>query len=676
MKKSAIILLALALCLSAKAQDKVFSVTTAPGQDASTQINVSWGADTTLSGSFVLLARKADARWRKAIVVRPEQEQLCDEYYALPSASATGEKITEYVKFIKCGASLKGLEPDTEYQYAVCTGKNARKARRLSEVHYFKTAGAAQWSACIISDFHNYSPLPGRLEAARNMIGKVKEFDGSTDWILHLGDVCAWGGSYSFWQNLYRERDIHDFMWAGCNGNHDDMSRGYQKTSHAFFRDSDYYPRNGYGDQDGVCYWFRYDNALFVMLNNERMRDYKGLHDAQDWVRKVVTEQKASDNPPTFIIVCEHYQWFSGYNGKAAQYARWHELFDQLGVDLALSGNSHIYARSLPLFDDKVTDGSYGTTYVQTSSSDNERGETMSEITDNADKLAFRWTEGPHTVSALDMQVSADKIVLTLLDREGRTLDSCEVLAKKERKTKEDVLGVYLRDSLAAATERCAKTLKAAYMAENKLDTRYDVPGWEGFPVELWEYRTGIDININAPKRGLVYLLMPSAEKLARWIATAVYDVTGQVRYDDFEKVRNFITWQSGAQFPVAGVVYEAMYREGDWYPYIFKDGVTVYMKNEELHKAKDNNPGDELLNFYLRMTNDDLKENTGRYARICSTTREMYYKAGGKDEVGHSDDGQRSQAWLDTVRKNYQQAWNSDRNFLIYAWAYSNLER
>ena len=35
--------------------------------------------------------------------------------------------------------------------------------------------------------------------------------------------------------------------------------------------------------------------------------------------------------------------------------------------------------------------------------------------------------------------------------------------------------------------EECKGILKAAYMAQNKLGTYYNVPNWEGYPVELWE---------------------------------------------------------------------------------------------------------------------------------------------------------------------------------------------
>lgn len=235
------------------------------------------------------------------------------------------------------------------------------------------------------------------------------------------------------------------------------------------------------------------------------------------------------------------------------------------------------------------------------------------------------------------------------------------------------VVKQYLQDSLETLKARCQQTLDAAYMADKLICEKTDIPGWEGYPVQLYEYYTGVDIKINQPKKGLVYLLDPSPEKLAKWIVNAVFDVTGKLEYDDIEKVRQYITWQSGAQFPVSGVVYEDMYTKGFHEPYVFKDGITVYIADPQYFPA-DKHCTEEQLQYYLTVTNDQLKENTGRYARICSTTREMYYAAGGTVDVGYSEDGKRSKAFMAEIARCYKEAWNSDRNFLIYAWAKANL--
>jgi hypothetical protein len=230
------------------------------------------------------------------------------------------------------------------------------------------------------------------------------------------------------------------------------------------------------------------------------------------------------------------------------------------------------------------------------------------------------------------------------------------------------VVRAYYRDSLASLTIRCKDMLNAAYMSEKMLEKRTDFPGWEGYPVRLWEY-TVMDFDSHEKKRGLVYTLNPSPNKLARWIVNAVFDATGSLDPAKIELLFNHIRINSGAQFPVCGVVYEATDTTGPFKPYIFKDGVTVYVA-DSAYLARDNHPDDAMLQYYLTLTYDQLLPESGVSARICSTTREMYYAAGGMAEVGYSDKGQRSLAWPAEVGRLYREAWKSDRNFLIYAWA------
>ena len=235
------------------------------------------------------------------------------------------------------------------------------------------------------------------------------------------------------------------------------------------------------------------------------------------------------------------------------------------------------------------------------------------------------------------------------------------------------VVRAYYRDSLASLTARCEKMLKHPYMSGNKLGKRTDLPGWEGYPVKLWEY-TVTDFDTHVQKKGLVYTLNPSPKKLARWMVNAVFDATGSLDPAKIEQLRNHIRIVSGAQFPVCGLVYEVTDTTGTFKPYIFKDGVTVYVA-DSTYLSRDNHPDDVMLQYYLTLTYDQLLPESGLYARICSTTREMYYDAGGIADVGDNDKGQRSLAWPAEVGRLYREAWKSDRNFLIYAWAKYALE-
>lgn len=392
--------------------DGVYSIVTNPGENVAKQMRVSWASEQ--KGTYVKYTPAVDFDWSMAKIAKPEYEELCTAYDSLYSKDAYNNNFYEYARFIKCGATLDGLAPDTEYRYVICS----ENGKVLSEVHRFKTAGANKWSACIISDFHSYPPLPKRLESAMKMVRTIEEKDGSMDWILHLGDVTAWGGSWSFWKKLYDEPYFSKYLWAGLNGNHDNMVRTNAQSSD-FFRYANYVPGNGYEGQEGVCYHFRYGNAMFVMLNNEDMRSDEGFRKAQAWVKKVVTDAKAKADAPDFVIVCEHYQWFYGESGKTSHYAKWKDLFEEIGVDLALSGNNHIYVRSKEIG---------GVTYLQTASSDNERGQEMEpSLTDNQDIIEYRWTEGGKTISALDLKAAGRKLTLSLYDRDGNKLDSVTI---------------------------------------------------------------------------------------------------------------------------------------------------------------------------------------------------------------------------------------------------------
>ena len=421
----------------AKVGQQIHSISTCPGEDCSNEMIISWGADTSVQ-SWLLWSKASDKGWKRAKRENPIWYRT-EIYNGKSSKRANNENFFEDVIFNKCRVKLSGLEPNTTYKYMIVsspagrgtsagTGSStaASGTSASTGTYTFKTAGAKEWGACIISDFHNYSPIPGRLEAADKMIGKIKEYDPSMDWVLHLGDICAWGGSYSFWKNLYGMQWFRDYMWAGVNGNHDNMSRKYELTNE-YFRNSAAYPLNGYPGEMGVCYWFKYGEALFIMLNNESMRTQEGLEAAQEWFKSVI-----KSNPSKYIIVCEHYQWFFGTDGADSQIARWSKLFDEFGVDLALAGNNHIYVRTNALYNKKETDGSRGTVYIQTPSSDNERGQAMKpELTHNKEIIKCRWTEGPKTVGAMSIKVFPTHMELALLDRNGTVIDTATVKAKR-----------------------------------------------------------------------------------------------------------------------------------------------------------------------------------------------------------------------------------------------------
>jgi len=232
-----------------------------------------------------------------------------------------------------------------------------------------------------------------------------------------------------------------------------------------------------------------------------------------------------------------------------------------------------------------------------------------------------------------------------------------------------------VKDSLPVLMKRSAEVLKCAYMADKLLGVYKNLPGWVGYPVKLYEYHTPKDIRAGVKKKGLVYLLNPSPRQLAMWVMTTVWYVKQNMDYKYTQKLLERIKSQSGAQFPVAGVVYEGEVMEKNLYvPYIFKDGVTVYVA-DSTKKSTELCPTDEMLHYYLTLTDSQIKSYTGRYARICGTTREQYREFGGLLEVGYSDGTEnRKVLWLQIVRNLYKKAYKSDYNELMIVWARQEL--
>ena len=399
--------------------DAPHTVIVNPGEDATTSARVNWHSDIGGPDTYCYLTTAGDTDWSEARRIEPVREE-CTVYDNMYSKKPDGQDFYESVRFIRNVASLENLQPGTRYMYRL--GENAD-----GEIRYFSTLpDDGTWTAAIISDFHSYTPIPGRKRAAMSMLDKLKEVNGGDfDMILHIGDITAWGGSYSFWRDLYDEPYFRNYMWAGVNGNHDNMDRTSKFSGNHFFKNVNANPLNGYDGQEGVCYYTKLGDLLLIALNSEAMRSSEGLIAAQNWVEEVI-----AGNPSRRIAVMEHYQWFYGNQGAASQFLRWNEFFDKHKVDLALSANNHIYVATHSVRGGKVTAPGKGTVYIQTPSADNERGVAAGGLTDNTELIKSRWTEGPMTVGALLMKVTPDSIEISLYNRNGDLIDSNVIIPR------------------------------------------------------------------------------------------------------------------------------------------------------------------------------------------------------------------------------------------------------
>jgi hypothetical protein len=210
--------------------------------------------------------------------------------------------------------------------------------------------------------------------------------------------------------------------------------------------------------------------------------------------------------------------------------------------------------------------------------------------------------------------------------------------------------------------ELAPRLARARYMEANPEPV--SVPGWEGYPTRQYRYSVKDRTN-GATKSASVIMLNPDARQLARWIVTACLEAKGAADERDTRKLADHIIAQSGAQFPVRGIVFEDILPHNGIYEiYCFRDGVTVKISGVD-HRGE-TPPSAAQLD---RALHAPLSEVTwvGAYARIQSATREDYQRAGGQEPVAGA-------GWLEVSRTLYQRAWGADRNELMIAWAKANL--
>lgn len=200
----------------------------------------------------------------------------------------------------------------------------------------------------------------------------------------------------------------------------------------------------------------------------------------------------------------------------------------------------------------------------------------------------------------------------------------------------------------------------ARYMEQNCADTTFE--GWSGFPVKRCTYAVRERGRL---KTATVVLLDATPRQLAQWVVRACVEVKHTSGTACTGRLRRQIIEQSGAQFPVAGIVLEDMEGDGTQNLFVFRDGVTSNVKGVS------NGSTAPITPEMIRLSLEAPVVRTGRFARVASTTREQYRANGGTVDVGTSTN--RKLAWLGVVRDLYQQAFRSDRNELLIAWLRAN---
>ncbi len=208
--------------------------------------------------------------------------------------------------------------------------------------------------------------------------------------------------------------------------------------------------------------------------------------------------------------------------------------------------------------------------------------------------------------------------------------------------------------------------LGSKYMETACSPTSYS--GWDNLPLVRCTY-TVKGSRDAASKTAEIIMLNPSPEQLARWVVYTCLEIVGNAENQCTSKLSQHIIYQSGAQFPIAGIVFEDIIPEDGRYEiYAFRNGVTV--KIDGVNHRGTKQPSAEEIEESI----DGKVTHIFQYVRLQGTTPEQYKANGGQEDVG--DSSKPKMKWLEVIRDLYKSAWGQDRNELMIAWARANVNQ
>ena len=344
-----------------------------PGEDCSTELRFAWRSNE--ASSYFYITSGSDTRFanakRYAVAGKLDKESYTNV------SSDTPVEVSLYTFELE----IDGLVSGTKYLYKATTIDGTG----TSSVHTATTASlTGSFNFVWLGDDHlTHESWSKRTTFTNNMLQQAvnqvaNKGAGNTNLIVSTGDTVSYGSMYDDQLEWNDDLAFSNFVWADSPGNHDYYERWstYNASSGSSSSVMTRYPMsweaarnmpdNGIESYVSLGYksnyYFIYNSCLFVSIDSIGS---KYTHDEQEqWLKDTVTKMEGQFQ---WLIVYEHYPFFDGESASETHYsgsgfANWWKAFDEVGVDLALSGDSHVYLRSKPLKNRQVDET--GTVYM------------------------------------------------------------------------------------------------------------------------------------------------------------------------------------------------------------------------------------------------------------------------------------------------------------------------
>lgn len=326
------------------------------------------------------------------------------------------------IDYLQYQVQLKGLQPNSVYEYRIVTEKNK------GSWHSLKTNNDKCFTALIFPDSQS-SDYSGWQQLARAAQQRHKD----SELYINMGDLVDNGQDGSQWRAWLGsvEPFSADLAFAPVIGNHEAYSLDWQMTPPKAYTNLFAVPENGLPEYKRQFYSFDYGPVHFTVLDTN-------FYEAQGWQHRLLAdelrwlEQDLEKSKAHWKIVLQHRDIFmyafskeSGRPERATFFLDFSRqlmpLYEKYGVDAVLSAHLHTYRRRIPLRNFAPAED--GITYILTGVAGNVRYPKLWGD--------FAWDAArapqPETANYMTLEVAQDKLLFKAFLPDGKQFDEVEI---------------------------------------------------------------------------------------------------------------------------------------------------------------------------------------------------------------------------------------------------------
>lgn len=257
------------------------------------------------------------------------------------AVSFTGEKVdSENEKQLVCRVTMTGIKENTTYYYSY------HSENGWSEPAKYESKGYDSFKMMVVGDVQiGGQSTDNPDEQSRigyvwqSLLDEALSKNPDISFLLSPGDNTSTGKSADEWQTFMMPTYVQNLPMALAIGNHDKKGFAYNYYT---FMPNEYFGEYFEGlDRD---FWFRYGDVLFLVFD---------ATSASAADHRAMAEEAVNANPDVKWKVATMHQalYGAGYSPLDPETtillnAVFQPIYDMYGIDLVLTGHSHLQARS------------------------------------------------------------------------------------------------------------------------------------------------------------------------------------------------------------------------------------------------------------------------------------------------------------------------------------------